>query len=126
GGILGARGKFIGAFGQFSGFSTYGEYTLIGSTGVKNSITTEYGFNGDRIRGDIRDTSYPLTITGVGNTRAFTFASSFPDFYALLNPVFLLSGSTAKFGGIVTGISGSNITVSYVPDSVTDGTWQVI
>jgi hypothetical protein len=84
----------------------------------------EYEFNGDRARSQAYAGDFAISISGA--TRDYSFdAASLANFFAVYQTIVLSTGATYKFGGIVTSIVGTVVTVSYTPTNVSNGTYSV-
>jgi hypothetical protein len=123
-GILGCTDMIRASLNQFSAYPVYGSYTLIDGNHERNSSWVQYSISGnDKINYfELIDAATAITID---SNRQYSFTSVAEEYYRLKDPVLLISGADFYFGGTVTDITGSTITVSYCPVNVADGTYDI-
>lgn len=125
-GVIGVGQNIVGKLNQLTGLSSYGRYKVADATQAVNGYSIEYEFSGDRVRSQANLSSYAITISG--SPREFTFTALFglQEFCHQYYSIVLYDGvNTYKFGGIVTEVSGTDVTVTHVPVDIADGTYFI-
>lgn len=103
----------------------YGNYSLMNANEFRYGYYREYQMNGNLYRIDKPiETGKVITISG---TQTFTFTTTRPGYFQIYDPITLYNsgGGTNVFAGLVTDTTGGTITVSYTPNGVVSGTYDV-
>lgn len=119
---LGVNGIVDSFTGYGSRMFPYGHWTL------EDNTLTKYGFH-LRLKGEIRDTYVAILTNASANLTlsnySFTFTTTVPLLYDISRAAMLKDGSGNVFYGIVTAISGSQITVSYCTQGMANGVYDI-